>query len=156
MINCLSRRIYFQGYAYKGISGHPNSHRKRSNENMQSHDSNKLASGDNINVDDCMFPQMFSSRIFFCNRSLGKKDWKAAKNTGLDRNMPLVNEAISDKQMLTTAHEACSPHFVNWVALFKKICQVALDSASIGIKLQAISIMNLIVMKSHPDSEREQ
>ena len=31
-----------------------------------------------------------------------------------------------------------------------------LDSAGRSIKLQAISTMNLIVMKSHPDSEREQ
>ncbi|XP_057860738.2 uncharacterized protein LOC131069374 isoform X2 [Cryptomeria japonica] len=151
-----AERGNFQGYAYKGISGLLNSHHKRSNESLQSQDLNKLASDGNINVDDCMFPQTFSSRIFFCNRSLGKIDWKAANNTGLDRNMPPVNEAISDKQMLTTAREACSPHFVNWVALFKKICQVALDSASIGVKLQAISTMNLIVMKSHPDSEREQ
>ena len=31
-----------------------------------------------------------------------------------------------------------------------------LDSAGKSIKLQAISTMNLIVMESHPDSEREQ
>ncbi|KAL4199499.1 hypothetical protein AMTRI_Chr03g51460 [Amborella trichopoda] len=44
---------------------------------------------------------------------------------------------------------------INWMSLFEKLHQTAVANTSQSVQLEAISIMNLVVMRSEPNMERE-
>lgn len=150
-------RTYFYGGNNYGICGYLNSpDMQNNNDQFQSENVNKLTSADKFNVVDAVAPETFSSRVLFYRRNAGNGDWKAVNNIGLDKNVPLVNQENCKKQIFTGSQGGLNPDVVMWIPLFRKLHQIMMDSASRSIKLQAISTMTLIVMKSHPGSEREQ
>lgn len=50
---------------------------------------------------------------------------------------------------------AISAHHVNWVAIFEAMCQIPKKSTNDNVKLEAVSIMNVILLKTSAYMERE-
>lgn len=44
---------------------------------------------------------------------------------------------------------------IDWVSLFEVILQTAMKNSKPGVRLEAVSIMNMIIMRSNPFIERE-
>lgn len=150
-------RTYFRSGNDYGICGYLNQlDTQNNNDRFQSENVNKLTSAGKLNIVDAVASDKFSSRVYFYRGNAGNANWKAVKDVDLDKNVPLVNKENCKKQINTEKQGSLNPHVVMWITLFRKLHQIMLDSASRSIKLQAITIMNLIVMKSHPDSERGQ
>eukprot|EP01018_Ginkgo_biloba_P034893 Gb_15751 [translate_table: standard] len=125
---------------------------------LRAQDCIKLASGSksNVDMDVGSLPYSFSSRIHCRNRELGNGDQKASVVVGIDKNNSISTWANCKKQIFTRCMGGHNFQTVKWITVFQRIHQIALENASMGVKVQAISAMNLIVMNSNPNSEREQ
>lgn len=64
-------------------------------------------------------------------------------------------ETSYKKRSWEIGNAAIPLYFVDWISLFESIHQIALRSTEEHVRLEALSIMNVILMRTNASTERE-